>query len=107
MSVRSHTFDCAKVTALLRTHTSPATVECTCASGYVPGAREQASKGCPCGGVILADTDDLRTPLCIDCHEEHSMELAEGLRRDLARARNSAELIRDYHATGTVFRWEK
>jgi transcriptional regulator with XRE-family HTH domain len=52
-----------------------------------PGAREVNAKGCPCGGVILADTDSLRVPLCIDCHEEHAEELAAGLLNDLRRSR--------------------
>lgn len=25
---------------------------------------------CPCGGIILADTEDWKTPLCPNCYEE-------------------------------------
>lgn len=30
----------------------------------------QKGKFCPCGGIILADTEEFRTPLCCECYEE-------------------------------------
>lgn len=29
-----------------------------------------ASDRCPCGGVILADTEDWDIPLCYECYEK-------------------------------------
>jgi hypothetical protein len=46
---------------------------------------------CPCGGVILADTEDWDTPLCYECYEKAPSSLwyspeennvKEGLRED-------------------------
>jgi hypothetical protein len=101
MPTRTHAAHCAKTLAL-RTgeqdscpdpdvrhalSLSRSHCECDCQAKYEPGAREVNAKGCPCGGVILADTDSLRVPLCIDCHEEHADELAAGLLNDLRRSR--------------------
>lgn len=30
----------------------------------------QKGKFCPCGGIILADTEEFTTPLCCECYEE-------------------------------------
>jgi len=41
---------------------------------------------CPCGGIILADTEDWKTPLCYSCytdlHEGYSKLQAECERKD-------------------------
>lgn len=34
---------------------------------------------CPCGGIILADTEDFRTPLCPNCYDETRSNTKEPL----------------------------
>ena len=46
--------------------------KCECgATGGVdfPGefSTHKCTDRCPCGGIILADTEDLKVPLCVDC----------------------------------------
>lgn len=31
---------------------------------------EVRQKYCPCGGIILADTEDWKTPLCDECYTQ-------------------------------------
>ena len=37
---------------------------------------------CPCGDVILADTEDWTTPLCYDCYPRHLVEAYEAIKKE-------------------------
>ena len=52
---------------------------------------------CPCGGIILADTEDCTTPLCCNCSEE--IVIAFGVNKALlAQALQLAEALNDIAA---------
>lgn len=50
-------------------------------------------KWCPCGGVILADTEDWKTPLCHDCWVPLTrLDIPELIRR--------ADALAEFYADG-------
>lgn len=64
-------------------------------------------KCCPCGGVILADTEDWKVPVCYECFESHEPSYDQGR----ADAQADAKVLVDalhiiYQETGNVAAWE-
>lgn len=50
------------------------------AAGYDDATTKQKDR-CPCGGIILADTEDWSTPLCYECVKTPLKEITELTRK--------------------------
>jgi len=75
--------------------------------GYLNGKRDaHDKKWCPCGGVILADTEDCQTPLCADCTDDilsdetkRTQGLIKAIEDEIARCgiwREGEKALKDY-----------